>query len=764
MIKHIRIVSVLSICLLSLQINLLKAESNGPCAIEDLTIELIDCNADGTYNVELYYTILNPVGDTLSLFINSELHDDYVIGGSLTVNNVEPSDLFETDIFFLCMKEDEDCYASLDYAHPECLCEGPCEVEDIQVLILECDASTNTYTAQIFYTISNSTHEDVEVSINNEYYGSFPIGESIIVEGIIPRPDTDYDIVQICASDECCGVFEFLQEDCFNNNDPCNIYDIEIVDFICSPAGTYSAIWLEYEVTNPLDSIIYVALNGDPIGGWNVGEQISFDVPQDAQTFVITLFFDGTDCLTELDIENICGECNWGDIELNGIECLENEYFALLNYFISNPPFDEVYLAINGAGEGAFPVNEPIAFEGVSSEVIEVYMYFYSEATDTICEITQEFKNPCFECDNGCLQGQLDYVYECYENQGGYYLEIEPLLECGPDSLDLLITINDQITGAYNSSQNWIFDFVPINPSSDFFTVEVCYQNNPGCCILYEFLQPDCEINLPCSIDSADVYLNCVNDNQYYLEGYALVTNYTDDNVDVWIDSIYAGSYEISQNGFVDIHSPEDSLLFNLIPNSEYNITICVNDNPECCWTVTVLTEVCDDICACLDETEISNVNAECQDDGNYIMTFAMVSLCDTVVVTVNYGEQHIIYGEGTYTIDNIEAIDEPNISICLFSNPNCCAFLPWDQPQCFDTDDPVEQLVGIAVKDSEIVVETEIASSIGLIDIGGRLVRSHGLEGNTHRINTTGLSTGIYLVNIIEPRRIVSKKVFISN
>jgi len=669
----------------------LMAEINGPCAIESINIEFLECNTDGTYNVELYYTIVNPIGDTLSLFINSEHHGDYEIGGSLTISNIEPSDVFDTDLFFLCMKEDEDCFIDQNFAHPDCLCDGPCAIEDIQVLVLECDEDENTYTAQVFYTINNPGHDVVHVTINYEYFGSYPIGENIIIEGITPRPNSDYDIIQICAAEECCGEFEYMQEDCSDSNDPCNIFNIEIVNFICSNNGVgFAAIWLEYDAINAPDSIIYVTLNGEEIGGWTVGNTISFDVSTDAQFLDISLFFDNTDCSESLEIANLCedNDCGWQDIQLVGVECLENEYFALVEYFILNPPFDEVYLSVNGASEGSFSVNQPIAFEGLTTPEIEIYLYFYSEETDTICGIAQTFDNPCFECDFGCLTGQLEYSYTCVDDgngQNGYSLIIEPELECGTDSLDLLITINNQISLTYNSSENWIFDFIPMNPNSDFFSVSVCYEDNPDCCFDYEFLQPPCENNLPCAIDSAMVYLNCVNDNLYYLEGFALITNPTGDFVDVFLDSTYVGLFEITNNNVVEIFTG-DTQIFTLEPNSLYDITICVNDNPDCC-------------------------------------------------------------------------------SICLYSELNCCSVFPWDQPECFgDDDDPVEQLYSIQINDSEIVIETKEISQIGLLDTSGRKVRSHGSAAHQHRINTTGLTTGIYLVNVIEPTRIVTKKVFVSN
>ncbi len=762
--KQSKLLGQFLVILLFLGTSVLKAESNGPCAIESMAIEFLDCNSDGTYNVEIYYTVLNPVGDTLSLFINSEHHADYIIGGSITVNNVEPSDIFETDIFYLCMKADEDCYYSLDFEQPECLCDGPCSVEDIQVLILECNEFHNTYTAQVFYTITNPGHELVYVTINGVYYGEFPIGESIIIDGITPRPNSDYDIIQICAADECCGLYEYLQEDCDDNGEDCNIYDIEIVDYVCSTnSDGYAAIWLNYEVDNPLDSIIWINVNGNEMGGWLVGETISFDVSSDAANLVITLFFDGTDCSETIEIPNVCpGDCDWDGMELDGFKCFDGGYFTTLYYNVNNPPNDEVFLVINGAGLGDFPVNEPISWEAKSSPQIEVFMYFYSEATDTICTITQIFDNPCFECNSGCLEGQLDYTYECL-GTGAYSLNISPTLECGADTIPLLITVNNQITIPYNSNENWIFDVIENDPDTDILSVEVCYENHPECCVIYALTPPPCDNNLPCSVDSVMVYLNCVGDNSYYMEGFAVLSNPGNDFIDVFLDSTLVGFYEIDENGFAGIYSGKDNL-FVLEPNTSYDITVCVNDKSECCTTYTAVTEDCNVSCECLEFLGFEVIATECGDDNTYLMEFEYDFLCDTVSIQINNGPVEFYYGEGASTIEGIQAADEPLVTICLANNPDCCIEYDWIQPQCFNGDDPVEQLVSISLNNSEMIVDTKEYSQVGLIDINGRKVRSHGNKAMQHRINTTGLTTGVYLVNIIEPTRISTQKVFISN
>jgi len=749
--------------LLCLTGQIVHAENTGPCAIETMTIEFLECNSDGTYDVEIYYTILNPVGDTLSLFINSEHHADYIIGGSLTVENVEPSDVFDTDIFFLCMKEDEDCYHSLDFAQPECLCVGPCEVEDIQVLILGCDEDENTYTAQVFYTINNPGHDVVHVTINNQYFGSFPVGETIIIDGITPRPNTDYDIIQICATDECCGIFEYMQEDCENEDEECDISNIEIIDYFCTDSGTYAALWIDYDVANPPDSLIHLVVNNEYVGGWIVGEIISFDVGQIQDDISITLFFDGTDCTETLEISNICGDdCGWGDIELNGFECLDEEYFVTLNYLVINPPFEEVYLSLNGAGMGGHPVNEPIQIGDLITPTIEVFLYFYSEETDTICGITQFFDNPCAtSCNLGCLQGQFEWEYECEENANAFSIEIQPFLECGPDSIDLLVTVNNEITLPYNSAELWIFDVVP--NQVDTMTLSICYEDDPDCCLTYALPHPDCGNALPCAIDSAMVYLNCVEDNFYYLEGFALVTNPDNDLVDVYVDDIFIDNYEISQNGYVDIYSEFDTLL-QLQPNNLYDITICVNDNPDCCTTVTAVTEFCPNSCSCLEESTYEIIDVDCQANGEYTVVIQYDFPCDSIDMHINAGPIIQLNGSGTFTFTDIPPSDIPLINMCLGSEPNCCWSTEWDQPQCFNNDEPVEDLFSIAVNNSEIIVETEEESSLGLMDLGGRLVRTHGNKGKVHRMGTTGIPTGVYIVNIIEATQIRSKKVFISN
>ncbi len=746
------------ICLLSLSL-FLHAEENGPCAIESMNIEFLACNEDGTYNVELYYTVLNPVGDSLSLFINSEHHGDFLIGGSLTIENVQPSELFDNDLFFLCMTEDEDCNISMNFVQPECDCIGPCEIEDIQVLTLDCDPSTGTYTAQIFYTVSNPDHDVVHVSINNVDYGEFPVGSQILIDGISPRPNSVYDIVEICAAEECCSAYEYIPEDCGENNGECGISNIEIVEYVCSSVGTYSAIWINYDFINPIDSTVHVILNEEYIGAWPLGQTISFDVVSLDEVLELILVM-GDSCFETLVFDNVCGdECNWGDVEINPIECDSLSYVGELFHFIANPPFDEVFLEINGVGWGGYEVNTPIIIEGLNEGDIEVEFYFFSEETDTICSFLTVLPYPCSDCNVECIDGEFEWIYECSENDPGFYLELYPFLECGTDSIDLIVSVNGGDYLNYNSAEPWIFDFV--GNQEEAMTVNVCYADNESCCNLFTLPAPPCFDNANCAVDSVQINLNCDENNNYYLEGFAIVSNPGNAFVDVFIDTIYAGYYPINDNNFVSIFSDP---IFNLAPNTEYEISVCVNDNPDCCNNVTVSTEICFNSCDCLEENFFELFEVGCMDNGNYWIFGEYASECDSSLLQINNGPGTVLIGSDTITISNIQPSDIPLISMCLINAPDCCSAYEWDQPQCFNNDDPVEQLVKIVVQNSEIIVETEEVASIGLIDIGGRLVRTHGERGRQHRLDTSGLTSGVYLLNIIEDNRIKSKKVFVAN
>ena len=738
------------------------ADSTGPCSIDNMSVELIECNEDGTYDVNLYYSISNPADGTLSVFVNTIHYGDFTIGGPLLIENISPSEFYDTDIFLLCFTENEDCNYTYEFLQPECLdCVGPCSVSDIQVQILGCSEDGTNYTAQIFYTVNNPDHETIHLYINYEYYGEYEIGQSIIIDGIYPREQSDEDIIQLVINDMCSGEFEYPQPDCLNNTDFCNIFDIEIVDWICNADGILNAIFIDYQVINPSDSLINLEINGENYGGYSVGEIIGVDVQ--GNEFFITLSFENGDCGESEQFFISCTDCNWGGIEVGEFECEGDLLGGFIFYNYQNPPSEEVFVEIDGIGIGPNPVNEPIFFVS-GNELVDIFLYFNIDG-DTLCTTELVVDNPCFEnCDLGCLDGILTTSYECYESDPGYYLEINADLAC--DSTLLIVSVDPGTIYSYYSNETWVFDFVPYSSTGQ-LNVNVCFDENPNCCTTYVLEEPPCNTNL-CSIDSMDVVVNCIENGLYYLEGYAYTSN-VDDGAYAYVylsspsELILIDTFPVVED-FVQIFN--EGAPFPYTPGS-YELVVCIGDlEEECCESIVVTIEDCSPDC-CVDQTE-AVIQTECLNDS---LTYFIISYnipCspdESLTIFVDNNQpMSIPSGQGEFELESIPIVDNPTVTICQ-NELDCCKTFTYDYANCFNGPDDSENFAPeITMEQNHILIKTKDDSTVQLLDSNGRAVLNDGALRKQHSILSSHFPTGIYFISVMGPHNRVTKKMLISN
>ena len=669
------------------------------CDFEYLEVEAI-CNDDGNYTLIIEYGINNPLSELLFLYVNDVLLGEYEIApngfGVLEIHNVEPVD-GDTGSILLCSGEGEACCEDAEYEQPECDGDEECSVDYIEAEYSECE--NGTYTLTIFYGISNPDNDFLDLWVNNNFIDFFEIdddGEGVItIDGVEPRENSDYDIVEICVNDNpnCCALLEYLQPEC--EEEECDFEFLE-VGVECQDNGNYTLI-IEFEVINPFAEFVQLWINDEYYGEFelngNGGGTITIEnvEPVDGDLgHVLVCVGEGESCCEDVNYEQIeCEgeECNFEYLEVVA-ECDEDgNYTLFIEYGINNPVSDFIELWINDDYYDEFEIQANgfwfLEIEGVEPVDGDFgFILLCTGESDDCCE-EAEYEQP--ECDGGeeCGFEFLEVGVEC-QDDGNYILIIEYEV-VNPSGDFVQLWINDNYIDEYevNSGAITVDNVEPVG--GDLGHVLLCVGEGESCCEDVNYEQIECE-GEECNVDYIEVETSECEGGTYTLTVFYGISNADNDLLDLWVNNEYVGFYEIANNGEGEI------VVEGVEPreNTDWDIVeICVNDNPDCCLALEYLHPACEEE-EC--NFEYLEVGAECDEDGNYILTIEYGINnpdSDFIELWVNgdyFGEFELeANGFWFIEVDGVEPVDGDfgYILLCTGDSDNCCEEAEYEQPEC---------------------------------------------------------------------------------
>ena len=139
--------------------------------------------------------------------------------------------------------------------------------------------------------------------------------------------------------------------------------------------------------------------------------------------------------------------------------------------------------------------------------------------------------------------------------------------------------MNNEYVDFFDIGVPIIIENVVPRPDSDYEHIQICINDNEDCCLEFEFIEPNCPEEEECAIIFIEEeFLGCNDDNSAYsMEINYSVTNTNQDLIDLWVNNESIGTYEIGEEIIIENITPNDN-------NAQEQITICVNDTPDCCY------------------------------------------------------------------------------------------------------------------------------------------------------------------------------------
>ena len=355
--------------------------------------------------------------------------------------------------------------------------------------------------------------------------------------------------------------------------------------------------------------------------------------------------------------------CDIWDIVVAPIECTSDSTFsALVTFFYEYLENDFVDIWSGDVYLGFYPVDSlPVLVDGFPSSFGPVEITICENDNEMCCE-SRTFEG--LQCDTSCTITNLAVDTDVCNDDGTYNILVNFEAE-GLTSVNVNVTIDGESYGTYPATEvPFEVDGIPGNGGVS--VIIVCDNDNPDCCSATEYEAPTCEV------DSCDIW-------DLVLDG---ITCNDDGTYDMWLNFNHEGLI----SSFVTLYYndtelgifPVDSLPFYLegLPGDGENavLTVCDNDNSECCGVIEFEAPLCDAECLIFD---VVVDEVQCADDG----TYSMYILFETQGVENDFVDVWL-NGEylGFYPADTVIFVEglegngsEAEVQICENDNPECC-------------------------------------------------------------------------------------------
>ena len=666
------------------------------CQIYWIEYDVIDCNPDGTYNAEIFYGLESNNAQFVIAAVNGNIVDSIAVSttNSFVLSNITPTPGTNVDMLTLCIEGYPNCCYTVELQRP--ICEPTdCFIGNNSV---EYDCIGNgEYIASVVFETENTSGE-LHYFIDGNFIGSFDDTQNLFAFGPFENGTPHFYTIQDVQNEDCAIVGDIFWQECPIVSEPCIVDFIEVDSFNCNVDGTYN-MGFTFGTTNETNDLVDVTVNGVNIDVYvnNGFLSVSNITPRPNSDFDIIEICvnDNPDCCKIIEyIQPDCGETDECNIEIASIdyECIsEGEYEALITFTVDDST--SVYqLFIDGEFVQSFN-----NFNYYSTTVGP-----FANATNHTFTIV-DLENP-----NCVFEGEL-FTQECVNvpcsvdfievdslgcnNNGTYDLSVSfGTSNSFYDFVD--VSVNGEFVDVFNNNGFLFLEEISPRPNSDFDIIEICVNDNPNCCLAYEYLQPVCNSENACSINIVDIVYECTGNTGRY-EAYAQVET---ENI--------SGLYNILLDGLLfNIESADQNLIpIGTFPNGT-GAVVTIEDrfNTSCFAESDIFWQECPlqpELCT-VDFIEVDSVG--CNIDGTYDMIVSY-----EVSNPTNNQRDISINGVSTVEFTNFGDIIEIRnitprsnsdfdiITICVNDNPNCCATIEYQQPNCNDNEDCSLEEIGI--------------------------------------------------------------------
>jgi hypothetical protein len=633
------------------------------CEIQELEATALECDTTMTFGLVIDFTWDGNV-ESFTVYMGDE-EVGLVLGANLPDTLYGLTSPGGNETITVCANEISDCCTSIEIEAPQCG-EEPCGIFDLNVEVSACNPVTQKFAITVDFEWTGEVSL-FDIFLDGEQIGFVPgVNLPVIIDGL--ESDGGGGLIQVCANDmpDCCAMLEVQLPQC---PEPCDITELFVEVFDCDTMTSTFAILLDFDWTGGAQTF-NLFFGGDFVGiinGADLPDTITGLTSLGGGELVRVCAIGNPDCCGQIEVQApLCGEepCSISELSVEFSECdSTSETFALYIDFehTGESEFFDVFLS-----------GEYIAFIHVS------------DLPDTITGLTSEggveVVRVCANDDPECCSSLEVVAPQCGE---------EP---CSVSELVVEISECDSVTNTFNLSIdfNWtgeeeMFDvflggnLIGVTSGGDLPVVidglmaqgggallKVCANDRPDCCAEIEIQLPDCAQACDIFEVNADAGL-CTSDSTFSVAITFGYTGFTNDFVEIWADTTYLGLFLANEQPIVINDFPWNG-------NEVMPLTICQNDNDECCAVIEFAVPQCN-VCDIV-ELVVESVGTCNPDSLSFPVFLNVVWTGNLDGFDIYAGDDFIEFIEPSqlpYTIQNfpVQGGGDAMIRVCAHDNPD---------------------------------------------------------------------------------------------
>lgn len=337
-------------CFSSYQLDTIR-DCHHPCQISDVMADVLECNAEGNFYVNLTFKEENTSVAGFEVRGNGKSYGTFQYGeGPYKIGPLKGdcNTLYE---FVVKDKELLDCSASTHLKDSIC-CQANCHLSDMTIRELCQDSILQGFYLDFKHS---NTSSDFAVSVNNKVVLTFKYADLPVYIANAGFDQRVGIIVKDSINHDCKLVGEFTFA-CQVPDAPCKLYDMVVAPSDCNDKGEFYAR-LKFLSTNPGAGGFVLKVNGQVFDTLPYGHDVYEIGPLKGDCATIYKFFMydlfHPDCTEEFAFkEKVCcgsGDCTITDLVVKATDCNDKgEFYARLSFKATNPGSNGFYVQVNG--------------------------------------------------------------------------------------------------------------------------------------------------------------------------------------------------------------------------------------------------------------------------------------------------------------------------------------------------------------------------------------------------------------------------------
>lgn len=437
--------------------NFTSMEVSVECGVETMTLNGTFEN-DGSmlsafYFVQFLGTSYGPFlyGDfTFSIEVPVLANGTYEI----TINDSNDPDCFLTTTFMVQCEEE------------------PCIIFDVFAEASECEEES--FFVDIEFQFAGETSDSFTIQGNGTNYGTFSYGATFYTVGpLVGDCETLYEfVISDQVHEGCNSFFAFDEPICCLN--PCEISEVEILEFECVDALNVSNFVLNFSYENVPSEMFEVRIDGLSLGSFfyadlpvniEISTGLIFELLiQDSEDFTCIV-------IQEFELECPVEDCSISEVSTDFIECTEdkNAFFIRLNFEFQNTS-SSFSLVSDGSTLGTFDY----ASLPVTVGPLDIDTEYNIDIIDTEFEgCGNEFQYYLEQCETSTQDIDLDKVEIIQLND-----QLILTNNANKDVQLRLFTLTGQMIQKANILKNGIIEVNTANWSSGLYFLTLVGKNN----------------------------------------------------------------------------------------------------------------------------------------------------------------------------------------------------------------------------------------------------------------------------------------------